>query len=140
MQENLKNYMVNIFLLINPQNFKPTKISSYHGHCILVYFGRETFSWILCFSALLWKLILQRRHHATPFYCPRGLFAKILLCERNFTKIFHCQNKPVYGYLGIQPLALILGVYSVNFNIKMATLSWSSSGLHVQCMLYYMYM
>ena len=43
---------------------------------IPVYFGSEIFLQILHFSALLQEIILQMCRHATPFSCPRGLFAR----------------------------------------------------------------
>ena len=54
------------------------------------------------FSALSWKLISRKCHHATPFSCPCGLFRKnIFFCKSNFgaflQRIFHRQNKLVYG-------------------------------------------
>ena len=56
--------------------------------CILFFFGCEVFLWVLCSSALSWKLILWKCHRATPSFCPSGLFALIIaliiFMNRNF--------------------------------------------------------
>ena len=52
------------------------------------FFGCEVFLWVLCSSALSWKLILWKCHRATPSFCPSGLFALIIaliiFMNRNF--------------------------------------------------------
>ena len=65
------------------------------------YFGSETFSRILHFFALSWKKFLQRCHNATSFYVSVWVIRENIFLWKEFwstfTKIFHHQNKLVYG-------------------------------------------
>ena len=64
------------------------------------YFGSKTFSRILHFFALSWKFS-QRCRNATSFYVFVWVIRENISLWKEFwstfTKIFHCQNKLVYG-------------------------------------------